>query len=251
VSVIAVFLVAIGVVDLLRPLAIQISRPWLAVAAAPALVVVGAALCGLWHPGDLLLVGIAATAASGWELLSNISERWSGSRQAVPLLVFPGSLLAMFLLSGFASPVGGAVRAWCHWATPTHGISPARVVIVIGVVLMQTATGNQMVRLLLKSVGAVRPTGQPQPSDRLKGGRLLGPMERLLILGLGLAGQLSVATAVIAAKSIIRFPEINAQKAKKEGGIGIDELTEYFLIGSFASWIVALGGLALAATAAR
>jgi hypothetical protein len=75
-------------------------------------------------------------------------------------------------------------------------------------------------------------------------------MERLLILGLGLAGQLAAATAVVAAKSIIRFPEINAQKAKANGsgdlGIGIDEVTEYFLVGSFASWIIALGGLALA-----
>ena len=74
----------------------------------------------------------------------------------------------------------------------------------------------------------------------------------LLLVGIAvLAGQLSVATAVIAAKSIIRFPEISAQKAKKQGGIGIDDVTEFFLIGSFASWIVALGGLALAATAAR
>jgi hypothetical protein len=32
----------------------------------------------------------------------------------------------------------------------------------------------------------------------------------------------------------------------ENGTIGIDEVTEYFLVGSFASWIVALGGLALA-----
>ena len=116
---------------------------------------------------------------------------------------------------------------------------------VLGVVLLQLVTGNQLVRLVLGSVGAVKPAGEPQPSDRLKGGRLLGPMERLLILGLGLGGQLAVATAVVAAKSIIRFPEINAQKARENGGIGIDEVTEYFLVGSFASWIVALGGVVL------
>jgi hypothetical protein len=118
------------------------------------------------------------------------------------------------------------------------------------VVLLQFVTGNQLVRLVLGSVGAVKPEGQPQPSDRLKGGRLLGPMERVLILGLGLAGQLAAATAVVAAKSIIRFPEINAQKARENGNIGIDfdlgDITEYFLVGSFASWIIALGGLALA-----
>ena len=100
---------------------------------------------------------------------------------------------------------------------------------VVGVVLLQFVTGNQLVRLVLGSVGAVKPEGQPQASDRLKGGRLLGPMERLLILGLGLAGQLAAATAVVAAKSIIRFPEINAQKARENGSIGIDDVTEYFL----------------------
>ena len=42
-----------------------------------------------------------------------------------------------------------------------------------------------------------------------------------------------------------RFPEINAQKARENGTIGIDDVTEYFLVGSFASWIVALGGLVL------
>ena len=88
---------------------------------------------------------------------------------------------------------------------------------VVGVVLLQLVTGNQLVRLVLGSVGAVKPAGEPQPSDKLKGGRLLGPMERLLILGLGLGGQLAAATAVVAAKSIIRFPEINAQKARENG----------------------------------
>jgi hypothetical protein len=126
----------------------------------------------------------------------------------------------------------------------------------VGVVLSQFATGNRLVRLVLASVGAVRPTGQPQPSDQLKGGRLLGPMERLLILSLGVGGQVAAASAVVAAKGIIRFPELNAQKRGADNatgigigiGIGIDEVTEYFLVGSFASWLLALGGMALVLT---
>ena len=116
----------------------------------------------------------------------------------------------------------------------------------------QRKTGNRLVRLVLASVGAVRPTGQPQPSDQLKGGRLLGPMERLLILSLGVGGQVAAASAVVAAKGIIRFPELNAQKRGADNatgiGIGIDEVTEYFLVGSFASWLLALGGMALVLT---
>ena len=150
--------------------------------------------------------------------------------------------------SGWASDVGGLVARWSSWVeVPGVGdVGPNRLLVVVGAVLLQFVTGNQLVRLVLGSVGAVKPEGQPQPSDRLKGGRLLGPMERILIFGLGLSGQLAAATAVVAAKSIIRFPEINAQKARENGNIGIDDVTEYFLVGSFASWIIALGGLALA-----
>jgi hypothetical protein len=162
--------------------------------------------------------------------------------------VFRFALAALILLSGLASDVGGLVGRWSSWVdVPGVGdVGPNRLLMVVGAVLLQFVTGNQLVRLVLSSVGAVKPEGQPQPSDKLKGGRLLGPMERLLIFGLGLAGQLAAATAVIAAKSIIRFPEINAQKARENGNIGIDDVTEYFLVGSFASWIIALGGLALA-----
>jgi hypothetical protein len=172
----------------------------------------------------------------------------SGDHHGAPLAVFGVAVAALILLSGWCSHVGGLVARWAKWVdiAGIGDVGPDRLLMVVGVVTLQLVTGNQLVRLVLGSVGAVKPEGQPQPSDRLKGGRLLGPMERILILGLGLAGQLAAATAVVAAKSIIRFPEINAQKARENGNIGIDDVTEYFLVGSFASWIIALGGLVLA-----
>jgi hypothetical protein len=241
---VAVLLIAVGCADIVRRLS---SHGWTAVVTGPAVAVVTALLCGLWHLGDLVLIGIAAISAVVWEVSSAHAERVGGRAQAVPVALFAAVLTMLIVLSGLGSPVTGAVKAWAAWAAvPGLGeVEPTRLVMVIGVVLLQLMTGNQLVRLLLGSVGSVKPAGEPQPSDRLKGGRLLGPMERLLILGLGLAGQLAAATAVVAAKSIIRFPEINAQKARENGGIGIDDVTEYFLVGSFASWTVALGGLAL------
>ena len=243
-SAVAVLLIAVGCADLLRRLS---TRQWLPVASGPVLAVGTAALCGLWHPGDLVLVGIAAVAAAAWEWSCTRAERIGGPRQALPLVLFVAVLLVLILLSGLGSSVSGVVEAWSGWVRVPglDSVDPTRIVMVLGVVLLQLVTGNQLVRLLLGSVGAVKPAGQPQASDRLRGGRLLGPMERLLILGLSMAGQLAAATAVVAAKSIIRFPEINAQKVRENGGIGIDDVTEYFLVGSFASWIVALGGLAL------
>jgi hypothetical protein len=214
---------------------------------APIVVVCGAALAGLWHAGDIAPLTIAAIGSIAWGVLCTRAER-TGAHEVAPLVAFGATVGALLALSGLTSEVGGLVQRWAHWTdlTGVEHLDPTRLLMIVGVVLLQVVTGNQLVRLVLGSVGAVKPAGQPQASDRLKGGRLLGPMERLLILGLGLAGQLAAATAVVAAKSVIRFPEINAQKARENGNIGIDDVTEYFLVGSFASWIVALGGLALA-----
>lgn len=244
-SAVAVFLIAVGCADIVRRLT---RRTWAAALTGVLATLATAALCGLWHPGDLLLIGLVAASVPAWELACAHAERVGGRRQLAPLVLFMAVITALVLLSGFGSPVAGAVQAWSQWTTlpGIDSLQPGRLVMVVGVALLQLVSGNQLVRLLLGSVGSVKPAGQPQASDRLKGGRLIGPMERLLILGLSLAGQLTAATAVVAAKSIIRFPEINAQKARENGGIGIDDVTEYFLVGSFASWIVALGGLALA-----
>jgi hypothetical protein len=241
VSGLAVFLIAVGVADSLR----RLIRPlWPPLVLGLVTVVVAALLAGLWHLGDIPLLVIAAAGSAGWVLLGARAER-IGEHEGAALAVFAITVGALILLSGWGSGVGGLVARWSAWVG-MPGVGPNRLLMVVGVVLLQLATGNLLVRLVLGSVGAVKPAGEPQASDKLKGGRLLGPMERLLILGLGLGGQLAAATAVVAAKSIIRFPEINAQKARENGNIGIDDVTEYFLVGSFASWIVALGGLALA-----
>ncbi|CAN5377819.1 hypothetical protein BH09ACT6_BH09ACT6_18460 [soil metagenome] len=67
----------------------------------------------------------------------------------------------------------------------------------------------------------------------LRGGRLIGPLERLLIVSLTLAGFYAVVAALIAAKGIVRFPEIS-----RDGPSG--SKAEYFLVGSLVSWTVAV-----------
>jgi hypothetical protein len=240
VSGLAVMLIAMGIADASRRLTRFL---WIPSVVAPMVVAGTAALTGLWHLGDIALLVIAAVASVGWPLLCARAEE-RGDREWAPLTLFGLAVGLLILLSGWGSGVAGLVAHWAPWVGIR--VDPDRLLMITGVVLLQLVTGNHLVRLLLGSVGAVRPVGEPQPSDKLKGGRLLGPMERLLILGLGLAGQLAAATAVVAAKSIIRFPEINAQKARENGTVGIDEVTEYFLVGSFASWMLALAGLALA-----
>lgn len=240
-SAVAVLLIALGVADLCRR---AVRAAWPPVAIGPVVVVACATLGALWHAGDVALLVVAAAAVVAWEWLCARSER-SGRHQVAPLAVFAAALTLLTVLSGWSSAVDGVIARWSDWAhLPLGHVTPTRLLMVVGVVLAQFATANQLVRLVLGSVGAVRPTGEPQPSDRLKGGRLLGPMERLLILSLGVGGQVAAASAVVAAKGIIRFPELNAQKGQN-GDVGIDEVTEYFLVGSFTSWLLALGGIGL------
>lgn len=246
-SALAVFLIAVGIADICRKLS---THRWPGLVAGPLAVIACAASAGLWHRGDIALLVVAAAVSVAWVVLGGAAER-TGTRHGRALTVFGVGAALMVAFGGWASEVAGPLGRWLPWVGLDE-VEPGRALMILAIVLLQLVTANQLVRLILGAVGAVRPAGVPQPSDRLKGGRLLGPMERLLIVGLGLGGQFGAASAVIAAKGIIRFPELNA--ARKESadsgdsaGSGIDEVTEYFLVGSFASWLIALAGLALTA----
>ncbi|MGA8995149.1 MAG: hypothetical protein WB441_12665, partial [Nocardioidaceae bacterium] len=121
--------------------------------------------------------------------------------------------------------------------TLVGSIDGPRLVTTLGVALALLATGNVLVRLLLDAVGVPAVTNE----KRLRGGRLLGPMERLFLLVLALVGQLGVGGVVVAAKGLLRYPEL--QRSGRDDGP--TDLSEYFLIGSFASWLLALGGWVL------
>lgn len=70
---------------------------------------------------------------------------------------------------------------------------------------------------------------------------MLGPMERLVVAAMVLAGDLTGAAVVIAAKGFLRLPEIRSGADKREGED--DQIAEYFLIGTLCSLLIA-GGLA-------
>ncbi len=220
--------------------------------AGVSVIVVLAILAGLSTSADLLLLLLACVIVSGWVLTSQ-EEFVRGRRATIPLSILVGGLALLVVTSGAASPAGGAVGRWLTWADLFAGQATAdadRVLLICGLLLIQMATANVIVRLVLVQVGAIRQPGLPQPSDRLRGGRLLGPMERLIILGLGLAGEVTAATLVIAAKGLIRFPELQHSREgdseSKEEALEVYELTEYFLVGSMVSWLIALTALGVA-----
>ena len=116
-------------------------------------------------------------------------------------------------------------------------LSPDRFLLLVGAFGLQLSTGNVVVRLVLKSTGTIHPAADgSMPRTALKGGRLLGPLERVFILALALGGQFTAASIVVAAKGLLRFPELSSRRDQER----IHRLTEYFLLGSFVSWLVAL-----------
>lgn len=82
----------------------------------------------------------------------------------------------------------------------------------------------------------------PRPQE-LRGGRLIGPLERWLIVALSVVGTQGIIGALMAAKGIVRFPEIS-----KNSGEG--SKAEEFLVGSLISWGLAGAGAALIAVSA-
>jgi hypothetical protein len=188
---------------------------------------------------------VVVLLALAWALASRVGFGEDG-------VTWPGLVVAAaigagaLLLSPYAPELGGPLARWyadLPWAA-LDDRPIERSLAVLGSALALTGTGNVLVRLVLTASGSkVRRSEQ-----QIKGGRVLGPMERLLILGLGLAGELGAASIIVAAKGLLRFPELQSYRAEpgQDGqeepasGQRIDVLTEYFLIGSMTSWLLAL-----------
>lgn len=101
--------------------------------------------------------------------------------------------------------------------------------LVLGALVFLVESGNVVVRAALRS-GEV----EAEAPVALKGGRLIGPLERVLVFALTVTGAFTLLAAVLAAKGIVRFPEIS-----RDSDLGTR--AEYFLIGSLVSWATALG----------
>ena len=148
------------------------------------------------------------TGLALWLALVAVLDVIRGARDASRFrLVLPltgaGVVLAM-LLAVLLSPGGGG---WVAWVAATVGL--------VG-------------WLLGSAIAAARFHGGWVPA-------LARQVERLLILGLGIGGSLLGAAIVVAAKALLRFPELRVPRAGDPGYGGASDVTEYFLVGSFAS----------------
>jgi hypothetical protein len=201
---------------------------------------------GLAAAGGLLalaLGGLSLGQVVGWGLgLTALTVLWLGSswlalhrRQLLwlPFATLAAGGVALVAGSGRTPPLEGVLTRWYDGlqVPAAAGLSFDRFAVVLGGLLFLQATANVVVRLVLDSAGSPA----EQSESTLKGGRILGPMERTFIFALGVAGELTAASIIVAAKGLLRFPELQRGAPAR-----VDALTEYFLVGSLTSWLLAL-----------
>ena len=231
-STFGVILLSVAVGDLVHGLTGEpTTRKSVAFATSIAAVVggLGAALTGQDSVAFIGVLVLAIAIVFGWQELRRreAAAAWPLAHLGVGLAV----------AVGFDSRVdqadGGQWRwIWEDLRVPAlENTGDERAVVVIALGLAMVATANSVVRLVL-ALDGVRVDATAD--DAVKGGRVIGPIERLVIFGSLIAGVPTIAGFVVAAKSLLRFPELN-QKSR------INETTEYVVIGSLASWGLALG----------
>ena len=232
-TLLALFLAALGVADLVRWRSdAALPRQLVAAGLAASVALIGAALGGL-AAGQVLLWGGVLTGLVGVWLVSSECALHRGGPAWLPLGTLAGSAVVLLACSGRTPPLEGALTRWYAGLdiSAAAGLSFDRFAVVVGGLLFLQATSNVLVRLVLDSAGSPAEDSE----STLKGGRILGPMERTFIFALGVAGELTAASIIVAAKGLLRFPEIQRDASRR-----VDSLTEYFLVGSLTSWLLAL-----------
>ncbi|MFH8251053.1 hypothetical protein ACH3VR_11855 [Microbacterium sp. B2969] len=232
-------LLAIGAADILREFLPARGR-WIGLVAGAVVVIALAAL------SDAILAGLLAVAlAAAWMWLSPIG---APARAGFWPAVAVGALCAVLVAALQARPSPGLLGAVWELPTPVGVIGVDQTVLALGAVLFLLESSNVVVRSALaqEKVQVGVAVGEMPPAEdaaadivplaaapALKGGRLIGPLERMLVFALTLAAMYPLLAAILAAKGIVRFPEISRDSAA-------GNRAEYFLIGSLVSWVLAL-----------
>jgi len=190
--------------------------------------------------GEAIVAGLWTAVTLGLWLWARHPNDWSKTRATSILTAAGMSLVFMLGLSAQLPSASGGWLAERLERLPypmLADLDPSRVILGIGALFVLQATSNALIRLLLTMVGT-SPLG---PQD-IRGGRIVGALERTLIWALGLAGEMTAAGLVISAKGLLRFPEISREASER-----LHIVTEYLLVGSLASWSLALAAIALLA----
>ena len=224
----ALLLATLGAADLVRPenrASTRTEGAIAAVAGGAVLVLLASGLAIGSVAWAVVPVGVAVLVA--WILLTPVGIVQTDRP-------WPVAGLAAVALAAVAVPQPAIHRGWLvRWydgldVGSLAGVPVEQFVLGCACVLFLVETANIIVRLMLIGTGpSVIAT-----EKSLQGGRILGPIERIFILAMALGGHYGALSAVVAAKGILRFPEISRDSA---GG----SRAEYVLVGSFVSWALA------------
>ena len=180
---------------------------------------------------------IAMLALTSASLAAWVLPRGGRRIGSVASLAVVAGVAGLFVVGGELGASSGEPlsRALERAAVPSISERPYQeVVLIFGAGLWLVSSANVVVRLILSAAGT--PVAFAQTS--IKGGRFIGPIERLMIFGFALVGELTAAALVVSAKSLLRWPEISVES--RRASAAIHDLTEYLVVGSLSSWFLAL-----------
>ena len=257
--ILALFLIVIAVIDGIA----GTKRPGLRQPGSLALIIALAAIAAglghlLYHDKSISLVILLTLTAGctlwlrlrngsagkhGWFAIAALALMLATAGLMIPALVPPPTAQNSPLVQHL-----GTYLANLPWPQ-LQMLEPGPALLIPALLLFLGPTANALVRTIMTRI---RNVDYEASARQLKGGRYIGPLERWLIFGLAIAGEPTAAALVISAKSIIRFPELQSKAVRPTPVASptapaeapsqvIDELTEYFLIGSLLSWLLALG----------
>lgn len=202
-------LLGFGITDLVRWSPEKVSG-WhsalVAVAGAAAVAAV-AALSGIEALGVALAAVVALVVLLLWSTYDLIESEHARAEYPIALLV--GTVGVLLAVSGSAEPVEGKLATW--YDNLEFGfareVSVGQFALGVGAACFLLATGNRIVRFLLMAteVRLLKSEGT------LRGGRILRPMERLIVAAALISGGIAGAGFVIAAKGLLRFREIRPE----------------------------------------
>lgn len=219
----AALLLTIGLADFARPQDRPVDRPAFVRSTVVGTLIAGLAVWGTgldwwWAP-----IGIAVMLV--WVASTPVDRAYPWPIVGLGIVV-----AAILAANGHLPQPGGWLTEWYAALDlqSLQSISFERFALTVGCLAFLVESANIVVRMVLAGTDA----GVMASEQTLKGGRVLGPIERVFIFTMALSGQYAALTAVVAAKGILRFPEISRDVAGRKA--------EYVLVGSFVSWAVAL-----------
>ncbi|MFT4157500.1 MAG: hypothetical protein QM630_06170 [Microbacterium sp.] len=229
-------LLAVGAADLVRQFA---PRRWMGYLAVAIIVLV------LGSVTDAVLPMIFALAAG-------VLWVWCmPTRRQAPMGFWPAVILGVIAVGAVAwfgdRADAGMLSAVWSLHSPFGSVSVDLAVLAVGAGVFILESANLVVRTALDGEHTWRPIDVVWAPDEktdetdagsagprgFQGGRLIGPLERVLVMILTLAAAYPILAAMLAAKGIVRFPEIS-----RDGETGAR--AEYFLVGSLVSWVIGL-----------